>query len=330
LRGDYFSTNFKALLSASGNHITLKTEGGFSFILLLFSFINWELPFFVSAFFTVGFLLILSLLSKVGKRVTSPLVGLLTILILFLIPKIYYGVLMLSQCLRDSSAHFFGLLGFLLCCLGINKLGKKSLFFGTFCIGIACWCRIPDILFIIPAGVYLLLSSKQLWAKKFFQLVLIMIAGLIIGLLPLFGQNILEGRPFYAARQMKSLVFKKAMVKQTVDVIQKNIAVEQSQVTKLAVKNLSKRNFSAVKKGMSLKNFSSTSKRLYQYLQGMLGKYFLLPFLLLSIIALFVNYRLSLSLFSGSLFFFLFYSCYDKVVRRYAMIIPLFLMTMVA
>ena len=331
LRGDYFPANFKALFSGSGDHIALKTEGGFSFFLLLFSYISWELPFFVSAFFTVGFLFILSVISRVDKRVTFPLTGILTILILFLIPKFSYGILMLSQCLRDSSAHFFGLLGFLLCCLGINKLGKTTLFLGTFCIGIACWCRVPNILFVIPAGVYLLLSSKELWAKKFFQSILLMIAGLIVGLLPLFGQNILEGRPFYTASQMKDLVLKQPSQNLEVDIVQKNVSVEQSQITKLVAKNLSQKGFSAVRKGMSLKNFSSTSKRLYQYIQGMLVNRFILwLFLVASVIAVFINYRLSLSLLSGSLCFFLFYSCYDKVVGRYAMIIPLLLLPMVA
>jgi hypothetical protein len=46
--------------------------------------------------------------------------------------------------------------------------------------------------------------------------------------------------------------------------------------------------------------------------------------------AAFLNYRLSLSLLAGSIFFFLFYSCYDKVVGRYAIIIPILLLPSVA
>jgi len=329
LRGDYFPVNFNALFSGTGEHISLKTEGGFSFILLLFSFVNWELPFFVSAFFTVGFLFILFLLSREYRTKTS-LAGFITILVLLLIPSFAYGIFMLSQCLRDSSAHFFGLLGFLLCCIGVDRKVKKSaLFFGTFCIGIACWCRVPDILFVIPAGVYLLLSLKSLRGKKFVQSMLLMIAGLIVGLLPLFGQNILEGRPFYVAGQMNQLVLKQSSETGN-ESVQKDKPVEQVQVKKLDAQYSSQKDFSGVEKGMSLKNFSYTGKRLYRYIQGILGSYLLWLFLLCSLLALFINYRLSLSLFSGSLGFFLFYSCYDKVVGRYAVIIPLLLLPAVA
>jgi uncharacterized membrane protein YhaH (DUF805 family) len=331
LRGDYFPANFKALFSDSSNHISLKTEGGFSFALLPFYFINWELPFFVSAFFTVGFLAVLSLLSNEDKNKIS-LATFSTILVLLLIPRFASDVFMLSQCLRDSIAHFFGLLGFLLCIIGINKSGKMPLFWGAFCVGIACWCRIPNIIFIIPSGVYLLLSVKKIRIKTFCHSVLLMIVGLAIGLLPLFGQNILEGRPFYVAGQMTSLVLKtipQKPQKPKNHTVQKK-SVEQSRITKLVAKNLSKKDFSAVQKGMSLKNFSSTGKRLYYYVRGMFGRYVFWLFLLCTVIAVFINYRLALSLLSGSLSFFLFYSCYDKVVGRYTLIIPLLLLPMAA
>jgi hypothetical protein len=329
LRGDYFPENFKVLFAGTGEHISLKTEGGFSFFLFLFSYISWELPFFVSAFFTVGFLFIISLLSRdvINKK---PLPGFVTILLLLLIPGFAYGIFMLSECLRDASAHFFGLLGFMLCCIGVNrKVGKSELFFGTFCIGIACWCRVPDILFIIPAGLYLLLSFKGLRLNKFVQSMLLMTAGLIVGLLPLFGQNILEGRPFYVAGQMNNLVLKPSP--KSINETKKNVKpAEQIQVEKLVSQYSARKDFSGFEKGMSIKNFSSTGKNLYRYIEGTLGKYILWLFLLCSLTAVLINYRLSIALLSGSLVFFLFYSCYDKVVGRYAVIIPLLLLPMTA
>jgi hypothetical protein len=330
LRGNYFLSNLKALFSSS-DHMSLKTEGGFPFFLFLFSLINWELPFFVSGIFTVAFLFVLALIPVIISKKPVALTGILTMCVLLLIPSFARDVFWLSECLRDSCAHFWGFLGFLLCCIGITKK-KMNVFWGAACIGIACWCRVPNILFVVPVGVYFLLSIKELWFKPFLHLLLLIVAGLLVGLLPLFGQNVLEGRPFYIPSQFGSLVENQqpAITKSQ----EANVAPKESKANQILVKQLVQKShaikeFSAVKKGMSFENFSYTSRRLFRHIKGMLGTYLLWLFLLCSIVGVFANYKLVLSLFSGAAVFFVFYGCYDKLVPRYAVIVPLFLLPMI-
>ena len=285
LRGNYFALNFEALFSSS-DHMSLNTEGGFPFFLSLFSLISWELPFFVSGLFTIAFLFVIALIPISSSKKPVALTGLLTMCVLLLIPSFARNVFELSECLRDSSAHFWGFLGLFLCCLGIKSGKRVNVFIGATCIGIACWCRVPNVLFIVPVGVYFLLSIKKLWCKSFLHSLLLMVAGLLVGFLPFFGQNVLEGRPFYVPSQFNSLVVKQAPVvtkSLEVNTTPKESMENQVLVKQLAQKAHSVKEFSAVTKGMAFENFSETSKRLFRHIKGTLGKYVFRRFCLKSL-----------------------------------------------
>jgi hypothetical protein len=322
LRGIYFSNNFSALFSSGVQHVQLATEGGFAFFLFLFSLLCSESVFYVSLIFTASFLMLLALLSvylSKNKRINI-LVGLMTLLGVVVLYRISYFVFALSACLRDSSAHFFGFLGLLLCCIGINRGGQKRfLILGGISIGLACWCRVPDIIFIIPAGVYALCSLRYLGYKKFFISLTFLAVGLLIGLLPLFGQNVFEGKPFYMTGQMDRLLLKG----NSSDMSQQSMI--KSDVN---INNNDKQH--GVKKGLVLSNCQITAPRLFADLDYESSGVFIAIILFSLLICLFFDFKFTVTFAGGALFFFLFYMFYDKTVVRYYIIIILFLLPVVA
>jgi hypothetical protein len=191
LRGDYFSNNFGALFGNGGNHMQLATEGGFAFIMYLFSLVNMESVFYVATLFTLLFIFLLSVLSVyLSKNRVNILAAFFSLFGIVCMRSLAYPIFSLSSCLRDSSSHFFGFLGLFLCCIGINKLGqKKYLILGGISLGLSCWCRLPGILFVIPAGVYTLGSLKKIGFKKVVYSLCLLSVGVSLGLLPLLGHN---------------------------------------------------------------------------------------------------------------------------------------------
>jgi hypothetical protein len=313
--GDYFIQNWNAL-SGANEHIRLTTEGGYFFFLWFTSLINRELPFFISAFFIAGFIILLSalvILLETKKR--ALLTGLITIILIFSYYKITTEFMILNTCMRDGSAHFFGILGVLLSCTGVKRnYSKIYILTGCLFIGLGAWCRLPNILFIIPAVTYAILNAKRNQFKRLFFTAITMFFGLIIGLLPLLSQNIFEGKTIYNTGQTNLLTSKKT----TIDENRKNVITPK--MTKAYSQHAYKERFEGVQKGLSLKNFPRISKSIYVKLFVYLGKINFYLWVLIIILSVRLNYKLSLTILSCFFSFYLFYSCYDKVVIRYILI----------
>jgi len=325
--GEYFSNNWQALTSSTVKNICLTTEGGYIFILWLSSLINRNLPFFISSLFISCMLLTLSLLiivlDKSFKR--GILTALISIIYIFSFTGITEELMMLNLCLRDGSAHFLGFLGLLLCCIGIKKgYIKKYILTGGVLIGLASWCRVPNILFAIPVGVYALSNLNKKCIKSFFYGIATIFIAIFIGLLPLLLQNTLEGKPFYKPGQTNALVSSNS---ENHDIEQYNIS---SGVLKAYSQKVKKHHYIGVQKGLSLANFSSVNKAIVITIYILLKGINLYLVLFCIIIAIIINYRSAITLLSGFFAFFLFYSCYDKVIIRYILVCFLMLIPIIS
>jgi len=324
--GDYFIQNWNALLG-SGEHLRLTTEGGYIFFLWFASLINRELPFFISAFFISGFIILLTalviLLEKPRKR--AIFTGLITLILIFSYYNITEELMMLNACMRDGSAHFFGILGVLLSCIGVKKnYSKTYILTGFLFIGIGAWCRVPNILFVVPAATYVLVNIKKTQFKKLIFIALTMLFGLIIGLLPLLSQNIFEGKSFYNPGQASTLISEqKPLDEERINVITPTVAHVYSRYAY-------QEKFEGTKKGLSFKNFPIISKAIYLNLFVYLGRINFYLLSLIIILSIILNYKLALTMLSGFLSFYLFYSCYDKVITRYIIICFIMLFPLIA
>ncbi len=341
---NYFDVNNAFWLGEVSNHLQLTTEGGFTFLLYLASLLSWELPFFISAFFCVLLVFMLALLVNYlsSSKKTGKLSGVLIIALIFLIPGVAYQTFDLTLCLRDSAAHFFGFLGLFFCCKGIQQgIIKKDLIFGSFLIGIACWCRFPNVLFIVPAGIYVFTFINKLKFKQIFHSYIFMFIGLILGLLPLLSQNIYEGKPFYAVGQFASLVSSSTEqdAKEEQDKDDGNAELKEAPKVlhpielQPAFKNLIYNKYNTepvVIKGVSLHNFTFIYRSVFKKIRELLGMCCLCFFGVSIIVGLFFNYRVVLTFSSGALVFYIFYSLYDKSVARYTLIIIYFLLPIIA
>jgi hypothetical protein len=326
---DYFQLNLGSFFSPTTRRI-LTTEGGFGFFLYISSFFHNELPFLLPGIFNLLFLVLLAFLSfyMCPKHKGRVLVGIFTLICIFIIRNQAQHILMLSLCLRDSISHFFGLLGLLFTCVGVYKTKKRYLFFSGFFVGIACWCRVPNLLFVIPIGVFVLCSYKKLGFIFFSRCVSVLLLGVCVGVLPLAAQNVFEGKPFYMAGQMDILLLNECNQVNKV----KNSSLNVKELTKNSEDSTQSISKISVKpqKGLKLNNFRSIALLLYNSLSYGHGKWLTFLLLYCAFIVFFRAPQFCLTFFSASLSFFLFYSCYDKVVARYFVIITIFMCPIVA
>jgi hypothetical protein len=77
-----------------------------------------------------------------------------------------------------------------------KQLSIKRIIFWGVCAGLAAWYNFPNILFIGAAGVRILMECNTPVRRKT-SLLIALGGGLCIGLLPLFGQNLFEGKAIY-------------------------------------------------------------------------------------------------------------------------------------
>ncbi len=325
--GEYFTVNWQALTSDTVKNICLTTEGGYIFTLWISSLINKDLPFFISSLFVTGMLLTLSLiiiiLDKSFKR--GILASLISMIYIFSFSGITKELMTLNLCLRDGLAHFIGLMGLLFCCIGIKKIyNKKYILAGSILIGLSSWCRVPDILFIVPVGIYALSNLNKKRIKPFFYGATTIFAGLLIGLLPIFMQNTFEGKPFYKPGQANVLVANDLGNR---DIDQYNLTAG---VLKAYSENIKEERIIGNEKGLSFANFSSVSKAIANTIFKeieVINRYILFLFI---IISLAINFKSSITLLGGFFTFFLFYSFYDKVIIRYIIICFLMLIPIIS
>ena len=200
---------------------------------------------------------------------------------------------------RDTVAHVLAIGGLLLCerirCRG--HVNDKALVLPGLLIGWAAWCRLPDFLIILPAGLSVLLTAR-LSPGNLLRRICFLGLSFGIGLMPIVAQNLFEGKAWLMAGQAESLAK-----------IHDPIVLS-----------------SGLKKGLNPENFTiifpASLQHIYHlFTPGM--QVLLVPALLLGIIK---RTKFTLVMICGALVMLLFYSCYDKVVSRYLVPVALLLL----
>ena len=305
LRGEYFSQNFQAITGGDVPHIRLETEGGFLAISYLASLLHETIPFLINALLIPLLLIVLLriVILAYGPSPSRLVMALGVLLALMLTPSVG-RLVACSLPFRDIAAHLFGFLGIAVIGKAVSRPEEpspKALMLAAVCVGLAAWCRVPNILFGLPIGVLALLhptgrsDGYVIWMQR----VGWMGCGLLIGLMPLVAQNLFEGRAFYEAGQIEALV---------------NLEASPTKV-------------SASPKGLHPVYFRHHFPRSFTLSTYTMYSGFGCVLISLGIVLLARrSWRWAAGLLCGALIFLSFYSCYDKVVGRYLIVVLLFLL----
>ena len=305
LKSGYLHFNINALIHNAGNPEIpimphqLVTEGGYAFTLYLFSKVHGLLPFYLNSLVLAFFVYILIRCFEISHaRVNRYLLFGGIIMALSLSPNLISNIRSYSYPLRDPLSHLLGLLSLYLLLRQDDKgATAKPVLAAGICIGLASWCRLTGILFLVPAGLLLSFPQGFKQLKRKFLLLLIFAVGLLIGLAPLATQNVLEQRDLLEAGQSNSLV-----------------NLQQELKPDKAAQGLHHHNF-------QLFFIPSCQHVIQQFPEG------LRPFLLLGLLcACFTRNCKSWALLSIALLFLVFYSCYTRLVNRYLIIVSIFLL----
>jgi len=209
IRKGYFADNLEAHRARAAGEpaafTQLLTEGGFLFSLALMHAIDPDLPYFFNGLLLPVFLLMVYWLLHLTRAARGPPITFLLFLLLLLfgIPNLRYHISMYCLPYRDMSAHTLALLSLVLGILATrSERPMRLLALSGACLGLGIWFRLAVFLFIPAASIPLFLVARERPARERVKAVLLMGAGGLAGLLPLFGQNLLEGKRFYQSGQM--------------------------------------------------------------------------------------------------------------------------------
>ncbi len=185
----YVSANWQAW-KTGGPHQSLKVEGGFPAVVALLSNLHLRLPFLINVLVWPGLFGLWFLWCRrtetaaLGAAWSTALLaaGLLSL------PSLLNDFALMSQPFRDPLALALALGASILLAhpSPASCLGAGALF------GLSAWTRLPMAALIPVAGLYLFCLPGTM-KDRLFRL-LFLGAGLAAGLVPLLGQNILEGR----------------------------------------------------------------------------------------------------------------------------------------
>jgi len=325
LQNEYFSQNFHSLLNG-GEFSSLTTEGGWPFLLYISSCIHEYLPFFLAAMLLPLFLILCLQLLRLNinsKNKSLIIFGSLILLIFFnLKHDVGHIIWMLSAPLRDVSAHSITFIMLICFSIFLNSLKtKKFSFKKQLCLlattgflgGLSGWFRIPNIMLLLPVFIIFLVYVIPLFSKmQILKCVLVLGFGFLIGIIPIFAQTFLEGKPIYQIGQFDLLVGTQQALPQ-----HDHLDLSQQEIIEISSDN--------VMRGLHLHNFRYTFPKTL----GLLTKYFytksgvLLAVLLIGI-GLRYNTKRVLLFLLCSLMILCFYSCYDKFIARYIILHVIF------
>jgi hypothetical protein len=186
----------------------LLTEGGYLFTLALVHALHPDLTYSFNGLLLPIFLwMVFWLLRLTQPGRGPPLAFLLFLLLLFGVPNLRHHIGLYCLPYRDMSAHTLALLSLN---LGLVALRSKRPFrwlaLSGVSLGLGIWFRLPVFLFIPAAAILLCLNMRNFPPLGRVKAMVVMGAGGLIGLLPLFGQNLLEGKLFYQSGQMNMML----------------------------------------------------------------------------------------------------------------------------
>ncbi|GEM_PF-5583239 len=206
INNGYLEQNLEAHRNGTEtDHVVLVTEGGYQFLIAalrrVFGMrsVFWMQRFLVPLLIAT-FLCLPILLGK--KRTAWAMLPALCFLVWH--DDLLGDVLLLRRPLRALPGH---LLAMILCWSVLvteNVTPKRCLFWG-FLTGFSAWFNFPTILFGLVPTVRILLESGT-EVKKIVHYGSILALGGLMGLLPLFAQNLFEGKAFYVIGEMDFLV----------------------------------------------------------------------------------------------------------------------------
>ncbi|MDP6491653.1 MAG: hypothetical protein QGH42_09735 [Kiritimatiellia bacterium] len=308
LRHGYLGTNFRALIAdlkgQQGEHISLKTEGGFAVLLATARVISERSPFLLNAaLLPLLFLALMLLAAALSRdRNTAMLSAVLGLLFILIHPQVATATWKLTLPLRDALAHLLGTLGLLVCVCaapGRPHRGPKLMAAGIL-IGLASWSRLTSVLLVIPAGLYTVTAAGPLDLRKRATAMLWLGAGLVIGLCPLACQNIIEGRAAYQLGGIARLV-------------RESVHPAEGELHR-------------AKHGLRLSKFPIMAPKLARKILAAHAPWFKVLTSIAIVMALLKHVRRVILLLGSALVIFLLYGCYSVVVVRYIISAHWFLM----
>ncbi|MBN1268355.1 MAG: hypothetical protein JXB04_02110 [Kiritimatiellae bacterium] len=309
----YFPQNARALMAdwkgktdraADEKHIRLKTEAGFPLLLLATFPIGPEAPFLLNGFLVAVLLASVMMVawSLDGNRQRGALAALLALSALLLFPEAAWRVWLFVKPFRDTPAHMFGMLALFLAI--VSTRGRRPgllAFFSGMLIGLAAWCRLPNGLFVVPAGLAILLLGKRRFPERF-RVGLCLGAGLILCLAPVFLQNVFEGKSFFNVPQAGALMRARRYAGQVQD------------------------NW----KGLHPLNFRFFFVPSLRVVMKAFPVWAWVALAAGAVASIARAWRQMVVILSGAAAFLLLYSCYDKVVARYLAVTVFFMALLLA
>jgi hypothetical protein len=312
LRHGYLADNLAALRHGPGeagrDHRRLVTEGGYATVLALAQRWHPRLPYLLNGLALP--LLLLAAVWLLHKLSTTRHGGWMAASLFLLLALSCDGPLALwkmTDLLRDPLAHLLGMLGLAMTlpARGADSPRRGSVVCGGLLIGLATWTRIPDILFAGPALLGTLWPHGRL-QRSTWRRASALLLGMGLGLLPLAGQNLLEGKSLRESGQASLILPGSASAPAD---------ARETGAKRLHVSNLAT-------------NFKTTGLALSRSLPFWLW-ICCCASLAAGLVARGQRGRTVL-LGCGMLVFFLLYSCYCHFVPRYFFVTVLFLLSLVA
>lgn len=312
LRHGYLAANLAALRAGpdEGEHLhrRLVVEGGYAAALAVTGSWHPRLPYLLNGV-VLPLLLLASawLLRKLSSSSTGGWMATACFLLLALTCSGAYAPWRMTAILRDPLAHLLGLLGLVLTlpARGTDSPSRGIVFGGGVLIGLAAWTRVPDILFAVPALLGTLWPHG--WVRrKTWKRAAALVLGIAVGLLPLAGQNTLEGKSLRETGQASLLI----------------------PASSPSHEDPAGTHHKGLHVGNLVPNMGKTVHALARALPAWLwvaGWAALAAGLVLR-----GHRRRTILLVCGLLAFFLFYSCYGRFVPRYHAVTVLFLMMLIA
>jgi hypothetical protein len=324
LKTGYFIDNFNALFNGSAQHIKLTTEGGWTFLLYLFSFLHLEFPYFLAAVLFAFVVLVTSIIIILStKNYKTAICG---ILIMFFCINISTGirqsVWMITNPYRDCCSYLLALISIMFALSVLKNIGtdkeyknSKSLFLCGMFLGLSTWFRIPNIILAIPVGsVFIFHFLKNYKIQYCCKAAIIFVAAVLIGLIPIITQCYFEGKLIHEAGQANLLVHNPVPLPQ-----HRNLNPSKEEIFALSENN--------VVCGLHLQNFKYTfPKTLKMLIKKVYGYKLFYVYMLFIMVAIFKNTKNTFLLFFCSIAMLIFYSFYDKFVDRYYVLHILFFM----
>ncbi|MDP7024894.1 MAG: hypothetical protein QGH42_11730 [Kiritimatiellia bacterium] len=213
LRDGYLATNLGVLSGHTEDHVQLVTEGGYPAFLWLAGKLHKAFPFLSNGVLAALMITLLALLVREQAHSArhAAFSMLLLVILVFSNQEVWALVCQTMYPLRSTLAHVLALAGVVTgvsAAKGSARYRARLLLAGIL-VGLSTWTRVPHVLFIGPIFLYQAQLSRFKPSKYTVQCGLLLAVGLLVGLLPLFGQNLLEGKVFYDCGQMSELVMQK-------------------------------------------------------------------------------------------------------------------------